>query len=118
MSLAFVFGAMAEFALVLFVQRNMEQENTTIGKHYDGFDSDGKVSPKSMNIGEELGKTEPHKETGNWVDEMKMPKMSFYKRTVKKLRTLHLTTMIDIGAFFVFNLSYGIFNIIYFVSMK
>ena len=70
MSLAFVFGAMAEFALVLFVQRNMEQENTTIGKHYDGFDSDGKVSPKSMNIGEELGKTEPHKETGNWADDI------------------------------------------------
>ena len=118
MSLAFVFGAMAEFALVLFVQRNLEQDSTTVGKHYDGFDSEGKVSPKSTNIGEVSGTTELHKEPGNWVDEMKMPKMSFCKRTVRKLRSLHLTTMIDIAAFLVFNLSYGIFNIAYFISIK
>ena len=118
MSLAFVFGAMAEFALVLFVQRNLEQESTTGRQHYDGFDSEGKVSPKSTNIGEEKRKTEPHIEPGNRVDEMKIPKMSFCNRTVKKLRSLHLTTMIDIGAFLVFNLSYGIFNITYFMSIK
>ena len=118
MSLAFVFGAMAEFALVLFVQRNLEQENTTVREHCDGFNSEGKVLPKSTSIGDELGKTAPHKEPGNWVDEIEKPKLSFCKRTLRKLRSLHLTTMIDIAAFLVFNLSYGIFNITYFISIK
>ena len=109
---------MAEFTLVLFVQRNLEQENTTVREHCDGFHSEGKVLPKSTSIGDELGKTAPHKEPGNWVDEIQMPKLSFFKRTVRKLRSLHLTTMIDIGAFLLFNFSYGIFNIIYFASIK
>ena len=118
MSLAFVFGAMAEFALVLFVQRNLEQESTTLMHSYDRFDSEGKVSPKSTIIGEELGKTAPHKKPRNRVDETKVPKMSFCKRIVRNFCSLHLTTMIDIVAFLVFNLSYAIFNIIYFTCIK
>ena len=118
MSLAFVFGTMAEFALVLFVQRNLEQERFKVRQQYDGFDSENKVSPRSTSIGDALGKTAPHKEPGNWVDEMKMPNMSFCKRTLKKLRSLHSTTMIDIGAFLFFIPSYAIFNIIYFISIK
>ena len=90
MSLAFVFVAMAEFALVLFVQRNLEQDRTTVRQHYDGFDSEGNISPKSTSIGGVLGKTAPNKEPGNRVYEMTMPKMSFCKRTVRKLRLLHL----------------------------
>ena len=118
MSLAFVFGAMAEFALVLFVQRNLEHESTTLMQSYDRFDSEGKVSPKSTSIREELGKTAPHKKPGNRVDEMKVPKMSFCKRTFRSFCSLHLTTMIDIIAFLVFIISYAIFNIIYFISIN
>ena len=109
---------MAEFALVLFVQRNLEQESTKVKQHCCGFNSEGNVLPQSTSFGEELGKTAPHKEPGNCIDEIKMTKMSFCQRTVKKLRSLQLTTVIDIGAFLVFNLSYAIFNIIYFISTK
>ena len=118
MSLAFVFGTMAEFALVLLVQRNLEQERTKLRQHYDGFDSENKVSPRSTSNVGALGRTAPHKEPGNWVEEMKMPNMSFCKRTLKKLRSLHSTTMIDIGAFLFFIITYAIFNIIYFISIK
>ena len=84
-SLQFVFAAMAEFSLVLFVKQIQEWKNIETTKA-------GAVQVTA------------DQETRN---------IPFSNGTCSKLHGLRLTTKIDLAGFVLFNFSYLIFNILY-----
>ena len=119
-SLAFVFGAMAEFALVLLVKRNVEQENVKTIKPYDERSSKIDVLYRKKEMATQAGKTPLGRTQGDGVGETKegeIPTTFFWKRRIRQFHSVYMTTRIDIGAFVFFCCSYVIFNVIYCISM-
>ena len=119
-SLVFVFGAMAEFAFVLLVKRNLEKENLKTIKTYDGFPLRPNVSCKKNEISIQPDKTTLERTQGDGLIETEhgeIPETFFWKRWIRRSHSLSLTTKIDVGAFVFFCCSYVIFNIIYCITM-
>ena len=119
-SLVFVFGAMAEFAFVLLVKRNLEKENLKTIKTYDGPPLRLDVSCKKNEISLQAGKITLGRTQGDGLIETQqgeIPETLFWKRWIRRSHSLSLTTKIDVGAFVIFCCSYIIFNIIYCITM-
>ena len=119
-SLVFVFGAMAEFAFVLLVKRNLEKENLKTIKPHDAFPLRLDVSCKKNEISVQAGKTTLGRTQGDGLIETEhgeIPETFFWKRWIKRSHSLSLITKIDVVAFVFFCCSYVIFNIIYCITM-
>ena len=111
---------MAEFALVLLVKRNLEEEHVKTIKTHDGLNSRLNVSSKKREMGAQAIETTMGKTHGIGVNETKhkaIPPTLFWKRKIRQFYLLSLTTKIDIIAFVVFCCSYAIFNLIYCISV-
>ena len=111
---------MAEFALVLLVKRNLEKENANTIGTYDGLHSKLDILSKKREIGAKGGQITLVRTQGDGDNETKqgeIPPTSFWKRRIRQLHLLSLTTKIDVVAFVVFCCSYAIFNVIYCISV-
>ena len=119
-SLGFVFAAMAEFALVLFVKqiqawKNLEEncERNCVKSEKTPMYKVKEVSNASPNVGYE---------TTNAValpkaTDQEARNIGAWSRKSAKLHGLSLTTKMDFAGFILFYFSYTIFNFVYLVPV-
>ena len=122
-SLLFVFAAMAEFSLVLFVNQIQEWKNTQENCKCNGSKSEksettpiykvSKVSSGSPEVESETTKAV----TAQVTADQETRNVPLRSGTCSKLHGLRLTTKIDLAGFVLFNFSYLIFNIVYWVPV-
>ena len=107
-SLIFVFGAMAEFALILVVKQKIDWKKAAINDtHNVSILEDEKTN--TANISKKSGKIGPMKE-------MNLGLKTSKEKRIGRSSLLLSTTKIDLFAFVLFNFSYFIFNGIYWTS--
>ena len=115
-SLGFVFGAMAEFAFVLFVKQKQELTNTGFSE----LKSNKSVPHNVTEALKTLSMVEPTRTNG--VDQQEgngegTSKMSFWSKKCAIIYGLPLTTKIDLAGFIVFHLTFLLFNVIYWLRI-
>ena len=118
-SMAFVFGTIAEFALVLTLARRFKKVEFTLDDSFDGFSGKQRQSKKVFdNDGNEeikafeakimrLNSKRNISDSNSQLSGLNKTKMSHQFR---------ITNKVDFGSFILFNLSYLLFNIIYWAS--
>ena len=116
-SMIFVFGTLVEFALVLFLNRKFSYLENSIDDHVDKVKNETNRSGRiSSNDGKEEklktveAKIKPWNPSG-WRSDIKSMNAESEERKI--FRQIRVTNNIDFISFFLFNLSYLFFNIIY-----
>ena len=117
--MAFVFGTIVEFALVLTLTRRFKYSENSLYDSFEGFDGEQRQSKKmSMDDGSAEIKAIEAK-----IMKMKsMSKISDSKSQLsgtnktKRFYQFRITNKVDFGSFILFNLSYLLFNMIYWAS--
>ena len=117
--MAFVFGTLAEFALVLTLARRLRKSEITLDDTFDGFN--GKQRPsKRVFDNEENAEIKALEAKIMRLNSMRKisdsnSQLSGTNKT-KMSHQLRITNMVDFGSFILFNLSYLLFNMIYWAS--
>ena len=117
--MAFVFGTIAEFALVLTLARRFKKLEFTLDDSFDGFNGKQRQSKKVFdNDGNEKIKAFEAKimrlnSMRNISDSNSQ--LSGTNKT-KVSHQLRITNKVDFASFILFNLSYLLFNMIYWAS--
>ena len=117
--MAFVFATLAEFALVLTLARGLKDSEISLDDPFDGingkqrhwkkvFDNDGNVEIKAFQ--EKIMKLNSMSKISD-----RNSQLSGLNKT-KKSHQFRITNKVDFGSFILFNLSYLLFNIIYWAS--
>ena len=117
-SLLFVFGAMVEFAAVLFYKQKLEghynfHKGLDREEYCEGKDSKKKIirpaTARKVDLTKlsDFGPLKFTKEMIAVIDQR--------KDTLQMQKIVAVTTKIDVTAFALFNISYGIFNLIYII---
>ena len=107
-SLIFVFGAMAEFAVILVIKQKLDWKKASINDiHKVSPMEDEKTNP--ANISKTPGKIGP-------IKEMNLAPKTLQEKSIGLSSLLLSTTKIDLFAFILFNFSYFIFNCIYWTA--
>ena len=118
-SMAFVFGTLAEFALVLTLARRFKKSEITLDDSFDGFngkqrqlkkvfDNDGNAEIKAFEAKiMRLNSMRKISDSNSQLSGTNKTKMS---------DQLRITNKVDFGSFILFNLSYLLFNMIYWAS--
>ena len=116
-SMIFVFGTLVEFALVLFLNRKFSYlENSidhSVDKGKDEINHSGKISSndgKEEKLKKLEAKIKPW-DPAAWRSDIKFIKAE--SDNMKIFRQIRVTNNIDFISFFLFNLSYLFFNIVY-----
>ena len=116
-SMIFVFCTLVEFALALFLNRKFSYlENSidhSVDKGKDEFNHSGKISSndgKEEKLKKLEAKIKPW-DPSAWRSDIKFIKAESDKMEI--FRQIRVTNNIDFISFFLFNLSYLFFNIIY-----
>ena len=117
-SLWFVFAAMAEFAFVIFIKQNKEwlrntENGSQIGTKSDEIHTQRVNSPsKALYEGGQVAT-----KVGNLEETMDHEKsqLSFRRRKCTLIRSLALTTKLDLAGFILFHVSYMTYNFLYFI---
>ena len=115
-SLWFVFAAMAEFTFVLFMKQNQEwlrktEKGSPIGEKSDEIHTQRVNNPsKALFEGGQVAT-----KVGNLEETMDHEKsqLSFRSRKCTLIRSLALTTKLDLAGFILFHVSYMIYNFLY-----
>ena len=117
--MAFVFGTLVEFALVLFLNQTIQgKENASISA--DGFKKENGNQRKVfvINGGDEKKTPIQMKIKTLNLSNLRLNRNSLNDASKKKefIRQLGPTKKIDLISFVIFNLGYFIFNVIYWTS--
>ena len=119
-SLVFVFAAMVEFAVVLFLKQIQEWEDITEKDNHYGnrFNSNkiNKANTSTEALPEANTVTTPDGNSFETGDE-EMRQMRFWERKRAILHGLPLTTKIDFTGFVFFHLFYLIFNCVFVICV-
>ena len=108
-SMAFVFGTLVEFALVLFLNQTFKGKSNATNDSSNGLKSANEYPKKVFVI-----KGREEKTKIRTVSLSK--KLPFAGSSKKELVQLGITGKIDSISFVVFNFSYFVFNVIYWTS--
>ena len=116
-SMIFVFGTLVEFALVLFLNRKFSYLENSIDNPVDkGKDKTNHSGKISSNDGKEHKVKTVETEIKPWNPSgwrLDIKSMNTESDKMKIFRQIRVTNKIDLISFFLFNLSYLFFNIIY-----
>ena len=103
----FVFGALAEFALVLFLNQTIKGKNNATNDSSNGIKNLNEYPKKVFVINGREEKTK--------IGTISLSK-KFAGSSKKQLVQLEISKKIDSISFVVFNFSYFVFNVIYWTS--
>ena len=117
-SLWFVFAAMAEFTLVLFIKQNQDwsrktEKGSQIGEKSDEIHTQKVSSPSKAlfeggQVATKVGNLEETKD-------QEKSQLSFWSRKYAIFCGLELTTKLDLAGFILFYVSYLTYNFLYFI---
>ena len=117
--MAFVFGTLVEFALVLTLTRRFKYSENALYDCFEGFDAKDRQSKKVL---EDDDNAEMKAFEAKIMKMKSMRKISDSKSQLSgksKTKITHkfwITNKVDFGSFILFNLSYLLFNMIYWAS--
>ena len=117
--MAFVFGTLVEFALVLTLTRRFKYSENALYDCFEGFDAKDR---QSKNVLEDDDNAEMKAFEAKIMKMKSMRKISDSKSQLsgksqtKITHQFWITNKVDFGSFILFNLSYLLFNMIYWAS--
>ena len=117
--MAFVFGTIAEFALVLTITRRFDYSENSIYDSTEGFNGKNRQTKKVFhNDGNaEIKAFEAKIMRWNSMSKISDSNSKLFETNKTKMsHHLRITNKVDFGSFILFNLSYLLFNMIYWIS--